>query len=80
MSTDERLRQVFADVLGVDASAVREDASPMTIPAWDSIAHLNLVLAIEGEFSVQFEAEEIPDLTSFIALRERLARMEPTSG
>ncbi|MGQ0715405.1 MAG: acyl carrier protein [Gemmatimonadaceae bacterium] len=70
---DERLRVVFASVLGVDASAVSDDDSSQTIEAWDSLAHLNLIFAMEAEFGVRFEAEEIPDLMSVKAMRQRIA-------
>lgn len=72
MSLDERLRRVFSDVFGVDGDAVTDEASPYTIESWDSIAHLNLVLALEGEFEVQFEIEAIPELVTFRAIREHL--------
>ena len=34
-------------------------SSPETIPTWDSLQHLNLVLALEQEFRIQFTPEEI---------------------
>ena len=80
MSVAERLRGVFADVFGVRADSVGDEASPASIEAWDSVAHLNLILALEGEFMVQFEAEEIPELASFRAIRERLESAERTAG
>jgi len=51
--------RVIADVLGVDAAVVRPDSSPDTIPAWDSVQHLNLVIALEEEFGARFTPEEI---------------------
>jgi len=72
MNTEAQLRRVFADVFGIEAETVSEDDSPESIESWDSVAHLNLVLALEGEFKVRFEAEEIPELISFGAIRERL--------
>ena len=72
MSLDGRLRRVFADVFDLEPDAVKEDDSPHTIAAWDSVGHLNLVLALEGEFMIQFEAEEIPELVLFRTIRERL--------
>jgi acyl carrier protein len=80
MSLDSRLRRVFADVFGIDPDAVGPDASTSTIAAWDSVAHLNLVLALEGEFDVQFLAEEIAELVSFRAISDRLAEAEHSLG
>ena len=39
-------------------------ASPETIPTWDSLQHLNLVLALEEEFRIQFTPEEVEQLLS----------------
>jgi acyl carrier protein len=74
VTLDERLRRVFADVFAIEGDAVTDEGSPGSIEAWDSISHLNLVLALEGEFMIQFEAEEIPELASFRAIRDRLAK------
>ena len=73
MDVDTRLRQVFADVFDVEPGSLVDDASPQSIEAWDSVGHLNLVLALEGEFGVQFEAEEIPELVLFGRIRQRLS-------
>ena len=69
---DEQLKQVFDDVFGLGPDAIDDEASPHTIEAWDSVGHLNLILALESAFDIQFEAEEIPELATFGAIRERL--------
>ena len=76
MSVDERLRRVFADVFGLDAETLKDDDSPHNVDGWDSVGHLNLVLALEGEFAIQFDVEEIPDLITFRAIRERITEAE----
>jgi acyl carrier protein len=43
---------------------VRPDSSPDNIANWDSLQHLNLVLALEQEFNVQFTPEEIEQILS----------------
>ena len=40
------------------------DSSPDNIESWDSLQHLNLVLALEQEFRTQFTPEEIEQLLS----------------
>ncbi len=55
----ERVREIAADILQVPAEQVTPSSSPETIPTWDSVQHLNLVLALEQEFDLQFEPEEI---------------------
>ena len=55
----DRVRTIAADVLEVPASKICADSSPESIDTWDSVHHLNLVLALEQEFNLQFEPEEI---------------------
>jgi acyl carrier protein len=58
----DRVRGIAADVLEVPAAQVGPDSSPETIDTWDSVHHLNLVLALEQEFNMQFEPEEIDQM------------------
>lgn len=58
----DRVRTIAADVLEVPASTISADSSPETIETWDSVHHLNLVLALEQEFNLQFEPEEIDQM------------------
>jgi acyl carrier protein len=58
----ERVRSIAADVLEVPATKISADSSPETIETWDSVHHLNLVLALEQEFNLQFEPEEIDQM------------------
>jgi acyl carrier protein len=59
-----RVRIMMADAFSVPVERMTNEASPDTIETWDSIQHLNLVMALEQEFGVQFEPEEIEQLLS----------------
>lgn len=65
-----RTCEIIGDALGV--SPVAADASPQTIEEWDSIAHLNIVMALEGAFGVRFDPEEIPELVTPEAIAQRV--------
>jgi len=60
----DRVRSIFSDVFQIPIEDVHPESSPDTIPNWDSLQHLNLVLAVEQEFNVQFSPEEIEQLLS----------------
>lgn len=68
-----RLRAILADVLGVDPSGVGDDTTADAVRGWDSVRHLQLVLAVESEFAVTFAPDEIPTLISARALQQALA-------
>lgn len=74
MTFDERLRSVFSSVFGIEPTRLLETDSSQTIAEWDSLSHLNLIFALESEFDVRFDAEEIPALVSVNALRLRIAK------
>lgn len=61
---DNSLMRIFADVFQVPIESISPDSSPETIESWDSLQHLNLVLALEQEFAVQFSPDEIEKLVS----------------
>jgi acyl carrier protein len=60
----EPLTEVFRDVLGEPDLALRPDLSAGDVETWDSFNHINLILAIEDRFGIEFSTEEIADLTT----------------
>lgn len=67
--TEQRLRELIADVLALDPAAVGEDTSTDTVAGWDSLAHMNLILALEEAFEIAIPDEESADLTSYPLIR-----------
>jgi acyl carrier protein len=58
----DRLYTTIAAILGINAEELSEESSPDTIATWDSLNHLNLIMAIEGEFDVSLTAEDAMDM------------------
>jgi acyl carrier protein len=78
--TFERVRGIVADVLRVPADQISRQSSPETLASWDSVQHLNLILALEQEFTLQFEPEEMDEMSSIdhiLAVLER--KLEKTT-
>jgi acyl carrier protein len=61
-STFDEIRGIASDILGVPAERLGATSSPDTIESWDSVQHLNLVLALEEKFSLQLSPEEIEQM------------------
>lgn len=68
----DRLVQALASVLGVAPAVLDDSASPASIPAWDSLNHLNVVLAVESEFGVSLSVEDALEMRSVGAIRRLL--------
>lgn len=62
---EERIKSVMADILTVAPESIDEQSSMNSIERWDSLAQINLVTALEQEFGVSFEVQDIELMTSF---------------
>lgn len=65
MLNEDALKQVMAILLTVDTASIGPDASMDTIQTWDSLRHMNLVLALEEEFKVSIPDEDAGNITSY---------------
>ena len=59
-----RVIQTVSEIMSVPVEKISDESSPDTIEAWDSLNHMNLVLALEEEFEVQFSDEKIVAMLS----------------
>ena len=57
----------MANVFGVPFDKIDKDSNPTTIERWDSLRHMQMILALEEEFGIEFSDE---DITSMISLQE----------
>ena len=46
----EKIKKTIAETLKINPSILTEDLGPGDIPEWDSLAHQNLILALEKDF------------------------------
>ena len=53
------LNDIFNDVLDLDDIQLSELTSPNDLEEWDSLSHIQLVVAIEKEFKIKFKSSEI---------------------
>jgi len=73
MQIIEEVRTLAADVLGVDRSQIDSDSTPEHIENWDSIQHVSLMVAIEEQFGVEFDPDEISQMQSIGKITEILS-------
>lgn len=59
------IKRVMADVLDLDANAIADETSMENSQKWDSANHIQLVLALEEEFSISFDVTEIESMVSY---------------
>ena len=60
--------QAALKLSAADAAAISITTTADQLPGWTSMAHLELVLALERQFDLMFEADEIAELASVKAI------------
>lgn len=76
----ERIRATLADVFACPVADIPEDASTETVADWDSLHHLELMLALEMEFGVTVDTAALAELTSVDAIAEYLGEQGVTTA
>ena len=69
MIDEAALKQVMATVLGVPLAAITAESSQDTLRSWDSLKHMNLVLALEQTFGVEIPDEDAAEITSYALIK-----------
>jgi len=58
----QKLNSVFQDVFDDDTIVVCDETTAADIEDWDSLEHINLMVAIEKEFGMRFNMAEVTGL------------------
>lgn len=74
------LEALISEVLGIPASSVRDDLKFQAIPEWDSLNHVNLILALESHLGVTIDADQLTELGSVAAIRAFVNSQHGGSG
>lgn len=60
-----KLKQLMSTIFDVPLETITEDSSSDNIENWDSLRHLNLILALEEEFNVTIPDEEVGNMVNY---------------
>jgi acyl carrier protein len=71
---EEQIKQVMADVLNLDLKAINGATSKDGTASWDSLAHINLIVALEQEFQISFDVSEIESMLTYSDILETMER------
>lgn len=64
---------VLADVLQMPAAGITDDLAMEDVEAWDSLKHMELIVALETAFDVQLTFDEIVAMRSVREIKRVLA-------
>ena len=60
----DKVRQIIADITHNNLASVTAKSSSKNLGGWDSVAQINIIVAIEEEFGIRFDPEDIHALNS----------------
>ena len=62
---EERAKKVMSNVFGIEPHLISEKTSPDTLEKWNSLGHMNLIIALEEEFKIQFSDTQIIEMMNY---------------
>ncbi|MBF0541683.1 MAG: acyl carrier protein [Nitrospirae bacterium] len=74
MDIKEELQEVFRDVFDEEGIVISNEMTASDIDEWDSLSHIQLIVAVEKKFKVKFQTAEIIKLQNvgeFIELLQK---------
>jgi acyl carrier protein len=76
----DKVKEIFCRVLGVAESEVKDETAYNSFEKWDSLKHLELVSALEDEFKINIEQDDVIDMENFRIVRETVKKYLDKKG
>ncbi len=67
---EEKIKTIMASVFQCEISDIDDNSSPDNIEKWDSLHHMNLVVAFEDEFGIAFTEDETIEMLNYKLILE----------
>jgi acyl carrier protein len=55
----EELKKVILDELNLDDFDIKDETTAPEVPGWDSLNHINIIIAVEKHFNVKFKGYNV---------------------
>ena len=66
---EDRIKNIMSAVFEIPEEQIKDNSSPDTIESWDSLKHMNLIIALEEEFEVEFTDNEIYEMMNYTLIK-----------
>ena len=74
MDNISKYKKSFSEALSIKEGIVTSKLEYNSIPEWDSIGHMSLIGALEDEFNISIDTDDIIDFSSFEKGKEVLKK------
>jgi acyl carrier protein len=62
---ENRIKKILGNIFNINPNLINKKTSSSNIAKWDSLKHMNLIMALEEEFNTEFTDEEIVYIMSY---------------
>lgn len=73
-NNQERLYSAFAEALQLQVVEINDSVSYQKTAKWDSVAHMSLIAALDAEFDIMIDTDDVIDLSSVGKAKEILSK------
>ena len=73
MSSSDALRHLLIDFFGLLSDIEPEIITQKAIPAWDSLASVQLIAELQGRFNIDFDVEQLESLRNYSGIATALS-------
>ena len=70
------IARLVASTLGIPVDRVTDDLAFSEVAEWDSLNHVNLMLALEAALGTEIDEDRMVELTTVLAIREFAAQKD----
>jgi acyl carrier protein len=63
---ENSIKRVMSDILNIPEEQITEDTASDNTDGWDSANHIQLIIALEEEFSIAFDVKEFEAMLTFV--------------
>jgi acyl carrier protein len=71
----DKIKEVMSQVLEFPVDRIQAETSPEHVERWDSLKHIQLILALEEEFSIMFPDDAVPNLLTYGAIEAAISEL-----
>mgnify|MGYP003966533667 FL=1 len=64
MDVQEKVIQVLGNILQVSPEEISTKTTSDDVEKWDSMNHINMILALEQEFGIRYDEEQVVSMLS----------------
>ena len=76
MNNKEKYDQAFIESFSINANDLNDKLEYNSIQTWDSVGHMGLIAALEEQFDIMMEMDDIIDFSSYQKGFEIVAKYE----